>query len=177
MLTVRPVLRHFLLWMALAPIIVLEIRAFARLQDLIALYQHNGVRRTVAEVIEYREGSRITEIRYRFRLPGDPTEYTATDAIGRADLWTPISHEVVQALRSGHALQVAYLPHNPWVNMPDGRLGRIIEDNAAIWVIFVLFDGVWIWETFVIFRNFQRCITAAERRQPVAMRFWRARMI
>lgn len=173
MFTIRPVFRHFVLWLVLAPIILLEIKALARVFDLLALQQSQGARHTIAEVIDYREGPTMVEIRYRFQIPGDPNAYTATDVIGRTDLWIPISQRIGQAVQAQRQIQVTYLPHNPWINIPEGRLGRILEDSAAIWVMFLIFDLVWFTETFILLRNFKRCIVAAERRQPVRMRFWR----
>jgi len=170
---VRPVVWHFAWWLLLAPLLLLELRALQNLEEQLAL---NDRQRTqyVRAVVTGQRGGTQAMVRYRFELPGDVTLYSATDIIGRRELWMPIDPAAVPRIRREQRIDVAYLPENPWANQPAGRTGNPVADGIAGWLLFLLLDLVWLGETFLLARNFLRCTTAAERQQPVRLRFWRS---
>lgn len=172
MFAVRPVVWHFVWWLVLAPLLLLELRALQNLQDQLALNDPQQAQHVRAHVTGERSGT-PTMVRYSFELPGDATSYSATDMIGRRELWMPVDPAIAAHISGEKALDVIYLPGNPWVNQPAGRTGNPVADGIAGWVLFLLIDLVWAGETFLIARNYLRCTLAAERREPVRMRFWR----
>lgn len=174
MFSVRPVVWHFIWWLILAPLLLLELRALDSLREQIALYDSERIQRVRAEVTGQRDEGVRAMVRYRFVLSGDPTTYSASDMVGRHELWIPVEPAALPRIEREKRIEVAYLPENPWVNQPINRSGNPVADGVAGWLLFVLLDLVWVGETFLIVRNFLRCTTAAERRQPIRMRFWRS---
>lgn len=174
MFAVRPVFWHFIWWMLLAPLLLVELRALDGLRETLALRDAERARSVVAEVTEQRQSGIEHVIRYRFRLAGDPTWYSATDMFGRRDLWVPLEEQRAQQARRARMITVNYLPENPWANEPQGRAGNPVADSVASWLLFLLVDLLWLAETFLIARNYLHCQVAAERQQPARMRFWRS---
>lgn len=124
MFVVRPVLHHFLLWLALAPFLLIETRALDTALDRLALLDDQRARTTVAEVTDFTDGTRRLQVRYRFRVPGDATDYSFTDVMGRQNLWTSITADSWQRARlNGDRIEVRYLPERPWINQPVGVAG------------------------------------------------------
>jgi hypothetical protein len=174
--TVRPILSHFLLWLALAPLFVVEFRVFEELLERRALVDPARVRHSMAEITDTREGADGGDVRFRFQVPGDGHWYTAADMLGQTNVWTPITRETRDAaIAGGQRLDVAYLPENPWANRLSGQAGDPIAGSIASWAFFLTFDLLWVYESFVLLRNYVRCQTLAERRQPARLRFWEAR--
>lgn len=71
-----------------------------------------------AVVTEWQADQNNYRVRYKFRVKGDNTWYSCSDATGRRDIWCPISEEEWTDSRSTGRIWVAYLPENPWVNRP-----------------------------------------------------------
>lgn len=174
MFAVRPVIWHFLWWALLAPLLLLELRALHELEQQLALRDGMRVEHVLATVTGYRNNGPNAMIRYHFQRAGDSMVYSPTDLIGRRDLWMPVDSAVGLQARREKTIDVTYLVENPWANQPRGRIGNPVADGFAGWVLFLLVDLAWVGETFLIVRNFLRCLLAAERQQPVRMRFWRS---
>jgi hypothetical protein len=177
MFTVRPVLGHFLLWLALAPLFFFEAQALDQLFQTIALQDSNRVRFVQAEVTDQRHGSRGYELRYQFQVAGSDQTFHAMNTSGWGEVWIPVTHEVWAAAARGEPIRVAYLPEHPAANQPVGRVGYPIGDSAFSWVLFVLVDLIWLAETCFLVINFQRCLAAVERREEFRGRFWRSQRL
>ena len=176
MYTVRPIIPHFLLWIALAPLFFVEFQVFEDLLEKRALTDPARVRHAMAEITDAREGADGGDVRFRFQVPGDGHWYTASDILGQSNIWTPLTREAHdEALANGKRLDVAYLPENPWANRLSGQAGDPIAGSVASWAFFLTFDLLWLYECFVLLRNYARCQILAERRQPARLRFWEAR--
>ena len=84
MFGVRPVWRHFILWVLLIPLFLAEAGALREFFDLRRLQGPTGTRQTTAQIVESRkEHVDTTEIRYHFQVPDDPTWYSHSDMTGR----------------------------------------------------------------------------------------------
>ena len=176
MYTVRPIVPHFLLWLVLAPLFLVEFRVFEELLEKRALVDPARVQHAVAEITDVREGADGGDVRYRFQVPGDGHWYGASDLLGQRSVWTPITREARdQAHGQGQRLAVAYLPENPWANRLRGQAGDPLAGSIASWAFFLTFDLLWLYESFVLVHNYVRCQTLAERRQTARLRFWEAR--
>jgi hypothetical protein len=174
--TVRPIVPHFLLWLALAPLFLVEFRVFEELLERRALVDPARVRHAVAEIVDTRESANGGDVRFRFQVPGDGHWYSGSDLLGQRGTWTPITREAREhALANGQRLDVAYLPENPWANRLSGQAGDPLAGSIASWAFFLIFDLLWLYESFVLLRNYVRCQTLAERRQPARLRFWEVR--
>ncbi len=68
------------------------------------------------------------QVRYAFQAGG--RTYTYRDETGRTDLWATISQQAWEAARLKGAVEIAYLPADPWVNhavaRPSDRLFGLI---------------------------------------------------
>lgn len=178
MFVVRPVAIHFAWWLILAPLLLIELRAFHALQETIALQDSSRARHAIAQVTDSVDRAHGADIRYQFQVPGDPTWYSAADAIGRRNLWMSVSDAAIETARQREGrIEVSYLPENPWANQPSGQAGNPVADGAGGWLLFLLLDVVWLGETFLLARNYLRCLLAAERQQPCHVRFWRTRRV
>ncbi|MBC8161223.1 MAG: hypothetical protein H7Z42_08390 [Roseiflexaceae bacterium] len=175
MFNVRPVVWHFVWWALLAPLLLVELAALHTFQESLALRDPERSRVAFAQVTAQRQDQRNPIARYRFQVPGDATWYSASDIAGRRDLWTPLTSAAAAAARRSNQIEVRYLPDNPWANQPLGRAGNPLVDSFAFWILFALVDLLWLTETFLIGRNYLRCLHAAERRESLSMRFWQAR--
>jgi hypothetical protein len=174
----RPIPHHFLIWALLAPLLLLEFYTLESLLRVIALQDARQSRVALARVVEMRPGSRGVEIRYHFSPPGSDATYYARGAFGRSSLWIPLSDAAWQAAqRRGGLVEVRYLPSDPWTNQPVGRIGNPVADSFCLWGLFLVFDLVWLAETFVIGRNFVHCTAMVERRVPHRARFWESRRV
>lgn len=174
MFAVRPVIWHFLWWALLAPLLLIEFAALHTLQDTLALRDPTRAQTTVAEAELQRDRGREPVVRYRFQVPGDQTWYSASDTIGRRELWTPLTADAAAQAQRDQQIAVTYLRENPWANQPIGRAGDPVVDSFAFWAMFALIDLLWLAETIVIARNYLRCLLAAERREVTRFRFWRS---
>jgi hypothetical protein len=171
---VRPVFRHFVWWLLFAPVVLFEIHALDHWLATRALEDPGRYHQAVADITAYNQTAYAYNIRYTFRIPGDPEQYTAADLLGRTDLWTRVTREAWEtARRDGDTLRVLYLPEQPWVNQPASIAGNPAFDSFGGWLIFLIFDLFWLFETWLIGRNFLRCQVAAERQQVQQVRFWR----
>ncbi len=176
MFTVRPILHHFILWLLLAPLFLVEAYALREFLQLLALQDPSRTQQVQAQVTAWRSGADGIEVRYQFHLDGNPQQYTATsiNAFG-GTVWVPINQQVWQRARQhGQHVMVTYLRNNPWINQPNGRVGSPLSDSFLAWVLFLVFDLLWIAETMWIVRNYVLCQAAAERREERHMRFWRS---
>lgn len=178
MFTVRPVLRHFVLWLALAPLFLAETYALQTFEQVLALQNEQGVATALARITAHRPTPQGEEIRYEFQVPGRPETFHAADMTRWGSLWVPVGAEVWQAAqRNGRQISVTYLPENPWVNQAAGRQGYPLGDSFLTWLFFLGIDLIWLTETWFIARNYLRCQVAVERRQAERMRFWESRRL
>lgn len=176
MFSVRPIVQHFILWILLAPLFLAEAYALREFLQVLALQDANRTEHVQAQVIDWRADVNGTEVRYQFQLDGSSQQYMATsmNALGGA-VWVPISQQVWEhARQQGQHLTVTYLRDNPWINQPDGRIGSPISDSFLAWGLFLVFDLLWVAEALWIMRNYLVCQAAAERREPLQIRFWRS---
>jgi hypothetical protein len=176
MFSVRPIPQHFVLWVLLAPLFLVEIYALREFLQLLALQDASRTQQAQAQIIDWRASSVGPEVRYQFHVDGNPQEYTATsiNTLG-GTAWVPITQAAWQRARQhGQHVMVTYLRDNPWVNQPDGRLGSPLGDSFLAWALFLVFDLLWIAETIWIVRNYAICQAAAERREARRIRFWRS---
>jgi hypothetical protein len=173
----RPVPHHFLIWLLLAPLLLVEVHTLDSLLRVVALQDSAQARVALADVLERRDGPRGPEVRYQFRVPGAPQPFHARDAIGGGRVWVPLSQEAArQAARTG-TLHVRYLPQDPWTNQAIGRTGMPVADSFCLWGLFLAVDLLWLAESLMIARNFARAQTLVERRTPRRLRFWESRRL
>ena len=173
---IRPVLHHFLLWIMLAPIFLLEAHALHMLTQTMELQNTNRTRQVTANVVDYRMRASGPQVRYEFSLPNDSTVYTPKGSSGLGTPWIPITKEAWQESQQRNgAIPVRYLADNPHVSQPIGRVGYPVIDSLMHWAVFMLFDLVWLSELFMIVRNFLRSQVAVERRMVQRFRFWEVR--
>lgn len=177
MFVIRPVLWHFMWWVLLAPLLLIELYALHSLQEQFALTDPGLARTTLATVVEQRDNDGAALLRYEFRIPEDATVYSATDLAGRRELWTPVTPQAARQAANRNQIEIHYLADNPWANQPVGRAGNPVVDGFAGWVLFLLVDIIWLAETFVLVRNYARCVVASERQQPLTLRFWRSQRV
>ncbi|GAB4206604.1 MAG: hypothetical protein OHK0022_33880 [Roseiflexaceae bacterium] len=177
MFAVRPVLRHFLLWIALAPLFLIETYALKTFLQLLDLQSGRGTAVAVATITEQRRGPQGDEVRYTFSVPGRTERYHAVDLTRWSNLWIPLGPEAERQARASGTIEVTYLRDNPWVNQVVGRRGYPLGDSFLTWLFFLVIDLVWLAETFVILRNYAYCQVAVERRQPQRLRFWESRHV
>lgn len=177
MFVLRPVPHHFLVWLLLAPLLLVEVYALDAFTRVIALQDPARARIVLAEVVEQRDGAQGPEIRYQFRLPGAEQPYFARGMFAPTSQWVPISAAVwANAARRG-TVEVAYLPEDPWTNQLLGRQGYPVADSFCLWAVFLVFDLVWLFESFVVVRNFVHTQAMVERRTPHRVRFWESRQV
>lgn len=173
MFVVRPVPHHFLLWLLLAPLILVEIRALHLFTQALELQDAQHVQWAQATIVDHRIRSDGPQIRYQFWTPNDSTIYHPVGLAGFTARWVPITEQVwEQAQRSG-SITVAYLPDNPWANQPVGQ-EFLVENSFVTWTVFLIFDLIWLTEMGFIVRNFFAAQTAAERQIPQRFRYWRS---
>ncbi|HEU4328786.1 MAG TPA: hypothetical protein VFS21_36950 [Roseiflexaceae bacterium] len=177
MFAVRPVLRHFLLWIALAPLFLIEMGALKTFLQLLDLQAGRGTVVVVAAVTDRRRGPQGEEVRYSFSVPGRSERYHAVDLTRWSNLWIPLGPEAGQRARAEDTIEVVYLRDNPWVNQAVGRRGYPLGDSFLTWLFFLVIDLLWLAESFVILRNYAYCQVAVERRQPQRLRFWESRRV
>lgn len=178
MFTLRPIPHHFVIWALLAPLLLVELYTLDSLLRVVALQDARQSRTTLAQVVEMRRGARGPEIRYQFSLPGSGEQYYARGTLGQSSLWTPLSEADWQEAQSrGGRIEVSYLPSDPWTNQPVGRAGHALANSFCLWGLFLVFDLIWLAETFVIARNYIHCTAMVERRIPHRTRFWESRRI
>ncbi len=177
MFVVRPVLRHFLLWIALTPLFMVESYALKTFLQLLDLQGGRGTAVAVASITDRRRGAQGEEVRYSFSVPGTPERFHAVDMTRWSDLWTPLGPEAGQRARAGDTIEVLYLRTNPWVNQAVGRRGYPLGDSFLTWLFFLAIDLLWLAESFVMLRNYAHCQVAVERRQPQRLRFWESRQV
>ncbi|MEN9937902.1 MAG: hypothetical protein RLZZ387_4481 [Chloroflexota bacterium] len=177
MFVLRPVPHHFAIWLLLAPLLLVEMYTLDALQRVVVLQSPGHARTALAEIVERRDGAQGPEVRYRFRVPGREEQYFARGAIGGGGVWVPISQAALADATQRGELRVVYLPEDPWTNQPVGRLGHPVADSFCLWGLFLLFDLVWVAESFVIARNYVRAQAMVERRTPHRARFWESRRI
>jgi hypothetical protein len=171
---VRPVLRDLAIWILLAPLFVLEARAFDQVRQTWALQDAGRVQHVLATVTAERAGARGPEVRYTFMLGDRRRSYVAMNTAGWGEAWVPISNEAWKRItqRAGQ-IDVMYLPEAPEANQPIGRVGYPLGDSAFGWAMFAIFDFIWLFETSQLARNYVRALVAAERRERLRIRFWR----
>jgi len=174
---VRPVLRHFALWLLLIPFILVELHIFDLFQQTLMLQDPTRARQTSATILDARAQNDGIDIRYTFQLSGDPTIYTASSLLGSSNSWTPITAQTWQQSSQQHRITVTYLPQNPWINQPDGTQSHPVATSLLTWIVFVLFDLLGLAETFVMVRNFLAAQVAVERRRVERFRFWQSRRL
>jgi len=82
---------------------------------------------TEARTVTSRKRGVSYEVRYEFEAGGQ--RYTCKDETGRTNLWAAITQKAWEVARQKGAVEVAYLPADPWVNhavaRPSGLFGRI----------------------------------------------------
>lgn len=172
MFVLRPVPHHFLIWILLAPLLLVEVSTLDALLRVVALQDPARGQVALADVVERRDSERGTEVRYQFRLPGAPQTFHARGALGGASVWVPLTPEAAaEAARSG-TLPVRFLPEDPWTNQALGHAGQPVADGLLQWGLFLLIDMLWLAESAVIARNFARAQALVERRTPQRLRFW-----
>jgi hypothetical protein len=177
MFELRPVPHHFLVWLLLAPLLLVEVYTLDALLRVVALQDPARARVAQAEILEQRDGQNGPEVRYQFRLPGVEGLFFARGTLGTSNQWVPISASAAaEASRTG-TLRVAYLPDDPWTNQPLGHQGHPVADSFCLWGLFLLLDLVWIAESFVIARNYVHTQAMVERRTPHRVRFWESRRV
>ncbi|MFO7169285.1 MAG: hypothetical protein DIU80_014770 [Chloroflexota bacterium] len=177
MFVLRPIPHHFVIWLLLAPLLLMEVYTLDSFLRLVALQDASRARTALAEVVEHRSGSRGPEIRYRFGVAGSPATYHARSPLSSSSQWVPISPAAwEQAQRTG-SIPVRYLPEDPWTNQPAGRVGHPVADSFCLWGLFLIFDLIWVAESYLIARNFARCLAMVERREPYRTRFWESRQV
>lgn len=173
MFVVRPVLRHFLLWLLLAPLILVEMRALHLFTQALELQDSQRVEWAQATIVDHRIRSDGPQIRYQFRLPNNSTMYHAVGLAGFNARWVPITEKVWEQAQQSRVITVAYLPENPWANQPVGQ-EFLVENSFVTWTVFLIFDLIWLAEMGFIVRNFFAAQTAAERQIPQRFRYWRS---
>jgi hypothetical protein len=167
-------LRHYIWWLLLAPLLLVEVHALHTWLDFSDLLDSDRSRRVTATVVGYRDTARSYYVRYQFQVDGDQTNFSASDLIGRTDLWVSVTPEAYErAKQQSNQLDVLYLADKPWINQPLEVAGSPLMNLVGAWLIFLVIDLLWVVETVVIGRNFLRCQLAAERREQVQLRFWR----
>ncbi|HWQ14828.1 MAG TPA: hypothetical protein VNL77_18660 [Roseiflexaceae bacterium] len=176
MFVLRPILHHFLIWLLLAPLLLVEMYSLDALLRVVALQDEGRARVVLAEVVEQRRGADGPEVRYRFTLPGHPEQYFARGPLG-GRVWAPITEAAWRQTQRDGALRVRYLPEDPWANQPEGRAGHPVADSFCMWGLFVVFDLIWLAESVTILRNFAHCQAMVERRRPHRARFWESRHV
>ncbi len=173
MFAVRPVFRHYLLWLMLAPVFLIEAYTLHLFVQTLALNDADRTATATAQVEDVRPGASGTEVRYRFSVVGRPESFFPTDLLGQTNRWIPIdAPTAARAMRSG-TVEVRYLPENPWVHRATGRLGSPLADSFFTWGLILLVDVVWVAETLIILRNYAYAQASAERQQVAQFRFWR----
>jgi hypothetical protein len=179
MFVVRPIWKHLLFWVLLAPLLLVESRALGEFLDKLALRDPSRSRQCIAEVTEHRGGEKDNiQIRYHFQIPGDPQQYSASDMTGRRNLWisiTPATWEKV--LQDNNRVSIGYLLSNPWVNEPVGIAGTPVVDSLFGWGLILAFDVFWAFETYLVVKTFRICRVAADERRECITRFWETREI
>lgn len=177
MYTVRPIAHHFVFWLLLAPLFLLEARALEQLAQTLALQDGTHTRTVLADITAHHMGSRGPEIRYQFQVQGSTERYTEMNTAGWGVTWVPVSAEAWAAAEQSGKIPVKYLPEDPRANQPVERLGHPIGDSLFSWIVFLFVDLIWLFETCVMLSNYVRCLVAAERRQPARLRFWKSRQL
>lgn len=154
---------------------MLEWRAFTQLQYALRLKNESRIAYTMAQVINQRMSTEGPVIRYSFQIPGRGEVFEAMRTSGWGDAWVPISETAWQQAQqdNGHIL-VAYIPEHPEANEPIGRAGNPIGDSAFSWAFFALVDLLWLADSWVMLRNYSRCLQYSERRVPIRMSFWKS---
>lgn len=174
MFRIQPVWRHFLWWLLLAPVLLVELQILDGWMHYKNLDDPNQTRTVEARITSSRDVTGGYEIRYVFAPTGSQREFSSSDILGRSDLWVKITPAAFQAAHlNGNRIPVTYLADNPWINQVTGSTSSMFYDLFGAWVLFLIIDLVWAGETILIARNFVHCTTAAERREVVRMRFWR----
>lgn len=177
MFVLRPVPHHFLVWILLAPLLLVEVSTLDALVRVVALQEPARGQVALADVVERRDSARGTEVRYQFRLPDSTQTYHARGALGGASVWAPLTPEAAaEAARTG-LVRVRYLPEDPWTNQALGHAGQPVLDSFLMWGVFLLVDLLWLAESAVIARNFARAQALVERRTPQRIRFWESRYV
>jgi len=173
MFVVRPVLKHFILWLALTPVFLLEAMALHEFFNALALRDPTRSQRVMAKVTEVRYNGSEVLVRYRFRVPGSLEWYTASDMTGRKNLWIQLKPNAwEQAQKQDNQIEIVYLPENPWVNRPTEQAESPVANALCLWFTFFAIDVIWFWETYHIVRDYTRCLDAAAERRACSTRFW-----
>lgn len=176
MYVVRPRVIHFASFFILLPLFIVEARALEEFIDTASLRDPSRTETVAAEVIDYRYFDAKDEIKYRFRINGDETWYSASDMTGRRELWIPIIKSAWAAAQQSQTIEVAYLPDDPWVNRPVEQAGHPLLDSLCGWGLLLLPDVVALFELTMIIRNFSRVRQAAQEGRFIRMRYWETRI-
>jgi hypothetical protein len=178
MFVVRLRWKHFIHWILFAPLLLIEAKVVGEFLGKLALRDPERSRHCMGEVTEYQDGNKKDHIliRYHFQIPGDTQWYTASDMTGRRDLWitiTPAAWE--EALQNNKKISIRYLPNDPWVNEPDGIAGTPVLDSLCGWGMVLGFDLYWLFELYLVVKQYLICRAAADERRGCSLRFWETR--
>lgn len=177
MYTTRPILIHFVPWLILLPVIIIEGLAFKGFHSQYLLDNLTHTNKVVAEITGHREWhDNIMEIRYRFQVEDDQTWYSASDAMtGKKNLWMPITElEWQDIVRRGQLVDVLYLQNNPWINKPVNQTGIPVWDSLCLWSLLFAIDAYSIYEFIIMIRNYLHCQRAAERGELCRLKYWKS---
>jgi hypothetical protein len=177
MFVLRPVPHHFLFWLLLAPLLLVEVYTLDALLRVVALQDPARAQVATADVLELRDGQSGPEVRYQFRAPNGEGLFFARGTLGAGNQWVAISEAAAAEARRSGTLPIAYLPEDPWTNQPLGRQGHPVANSFCLWGLFLLLDLVWIAESIVIARNYVHAQAMVERRTPHRARFWESRQL
>jgi len=176
--TIRPQIHHFIFWLLLSPLLLLEGKLSSNFVGEISLNNPAKRSETTAKIVDCDDpkGGEIY-IKYRFQLADDPQWYSASDDLFkmRTDLCTPIKTSTWKEVQDEMKIQVYYLNKDPWVNKPVKRAGNPVGDSLAGWILFLSFDLYWFYELYQIVNNFRECRLAAESLQEKNCRYWKTR--
>ncbi len=179
MYIVKPIKKHFLIWIVLLPFIFCEAPILKETISLFNLSIPSKTNVVDGIITNDRNGENGTkEIQYKFQIPGETTWYSGSDLTGRKNLWRPItSNAYNKAMEAQGTIQVVYLLENPWVNQPVGRAGYpLLWDDLFVWSIVFAMDIWTIIESIMIVRSYLQSRQAAENRIRYRGRYWESQM-
>ncbi len=177
MYIIPPNFRHFITWLILLPMIVVESITFKGFYNQYLLNNSINTDKVVAEITEHREWhDNIIEIRYKFQVSNDQTWYSASEVLTKKqNLWMAITDSVWKdAINRGNLIEVIYLKDNPWVNKPISQAGIPMWDSLCLWSLIFAIDAYSLYEFIIIIRNYFYCQRAAERQKNCQLKYWKS---
>lgn len=175
MVVLRPIPHHFVVWLLLAPVLLIEFLALDGLVRTMQLQDPQQVQRATAQIIEQRQTSAGVEVRYTFVVPESGARVSPRGLLQNI-AWVPIETSVWQAAQVDDGqIAIVYLPEDPSFSQPIGRRGSALFDRAMLWMVFLIVDLAWIYESFIMVQNFWHAQADRERGHVVRRRFWRTK--